>query len=575
MRCSLIRCAAGTLPPGSVGGSGFDHPFAIRSSSSTPRHKRLFFTDIQPDHTHTGMARMMKQAHGPRSIAAIETAPDRKTGGGASRSMGEIAFVLAVTLVGGWLRFRTLGRDSLWFDEVFSALQAHLPFWDLLRSVRRDVHPPLYHLLLRGMLPLGDSETILRMPSAFFGTLSIPALYLLGRAWFSGSVGALAALLLAISPFHLWHSQDARMYTLLTFEGIASWYLFARLLAASRVSLWVGYVLVSGAILYTHYYGPLLLLLQSGVVVLLRARREIDSSFNSRWFRVQAGLVLSFVPWLAFGGPSNPFKALRWIETFHPLSQVGWAFVGLTSGYRGPYWEAIGLPPVPSVLVWIQGVLIFGVAVVGLVRDDSGHWRTPTAAFRERSILLCLCYFVGSNALILLISLYQPLLVPRYLLMTAPAFFLLVALGLSRLLPKRMIITGAALLALLFVPGVIGRLATPRTADYRGAAALIAREATSGDALLISDQHLHPRRVLEYYLRSHEFQFRWCPLSLRDTSLQATQGCLGEVRRVWVVSGEESGGTKHTYVQAALEAQFKSVRRETLHRARVFLYERR
>ncbi len=518
------------------------------------------------------MASPMEGREGPESIPAKVVGLETRGGSLVRRGIGEIGFVMAVTLVGGWLRFRALGRDSLWFDEVMSALQAQLPFWDLLRSVRRSVHPPLYYLLLHGTLTLGDSEVVLRIPSALFGTLSIPALYLLGRAWFSWSVGALAALLLAISPFHLWHSQDAKMYSLLTFEGIASWYLFARLLAVSRVSLWVGYVLASEAILYTHYYGLLLLLPQTGVVVLLRYRGEIDASFTARWLRAQAGLALLFVPWLLVAGPSIEFERLRWIEKLPPLSQVGLALVGLTGGYRVHYWEAIGLPQVSRAIVWLQGALILGLAIIGLVQDNGGNWRNPRAALRERPVLLCLGYFVAPIVMVLSISLLRPLLVPRHLLMTAPAFFLLVALGLSRLLPKRTIIPGAALLVLLLVPGTVARLSTPRTPDHRGVAALIAGEATPGDVLLVYEEH--PRRLLEYYLRTRESEFKWCPRSLRDTSLEATRRCLDGVRRVWLVSGEEAGGEKHTDVQAALETQFKSVRSEGLFRARVSLYER-
>lgn len=521
-----------------------------------------------------GIARSMKRSQGPRSAAAIEIDSEGKASGRLDPGIGEIGLVLAVTLLGDWLRFRALGRDSLWFDEVFSTLQAHLPFWDLLLELlHRDVQPPLHHLLLRGVLTFGDSEAVLRFPSAFFGTLSIPLLYLLGRTWFSGSVGALAALLLAISPFHLWHSQDARMYSLLTFEGIASWYLFGRLLTVSRVSLWVGYLLASTAILYTHYYGALLLIPQTSVVILLRHRGEIDSSFSPRWLRAQAGLVLLFVPWLALTGRSIPFNLPRWIERLDPLTEVSRVLVALTSDYRGHHWEAIGLQQIPRAVVWLQRALILGLAIIGLVRDDGGNWRTPRAALRERRILLCLGYFAAPIVMMLSISLLRPLLVNRHLLMIAPPFFLLVALGLSRVLPRRITVAEVALLALLVVLGVIAGRSTPRTADYRGAAAVIAGEATPGDVLLV--YHEHPRLILKYYLRSREPQLRWCPQSLRDASLEATQGCLDGVRRVWVVSGEESGKSRQADLQAALETEFKPVRSESLVRARVFLYERR
>jgi hypothetical protein len=52
--------------------------------------------------------------HTPAKVIGSETGD----GSQADRGVGEIGFVVAVTLLGGWLRLRALGRDSLGFDEV-------------------------------------------------------------------------------------------------------------------------------------------------------------------------------------------------------------------------------------------------------------------------------------------------------------------------------------------------------------------------------------------------------------------------------------------------------------------------
>jgi hypothetical protein len=152
---------------------------------------------------HVKIAKTMNRSPVPPSAAGVGVDREGEGGGRLDRSLGEIGFVPAVTVAGGWLRLRALGRVSLWFDEVISSLQAQPPSWELLQNVRQDVHPPLYHLLLHGMSALGDSEAVLRIPSALFGILSIPLLYALGRVWFRGPVGALAALLPATSLFHI------------------------------------------------------------------------------------------------------------------------------------------------------------------------------------------------------------------------------------------------------------------------------------------------------------------------------------------------------------------------------------
>src|SRR3989338_155236 len=69
----------------------------------------------------------------------------------------EVLFLLVITVIGGWLRFHNLGRDSLLFDELISVHQAHLPVSQLLRFAANDVHPPLWPLLLKAMLLFGNS----------------------------------------------------------------------------------------------------------------------------------------------------------------------------------------------------------------------------------------------------------------------------------------------------------------------------------------------------------------------------------------------------------------------------------
>ncbi len=293
-----------------------------------------------------------------------------------------------------------------------------------------------------------------------------------------------------------------------------------------------------------------------------------------RWLVVQGGLALAFVPWAVYAATTTRLEPLvGWMERYNPLVELVGGLVRFSTGYPGIAQEVLGQRTIASVVALFSALLVTGVATMGLIRDGSGKLRSLRAAFRERPVQLCLWYLTAPIAMMLAISVFRRLLVVRYVLMTAPAFLLLVALGLSRLFPKRTISVGAALLVLLFVPGLLARLPTPRTRDYRGAAAFIVGEAIPEDVLLVGQEH--PRRVLEYYLRGHESQFRWCPSSLRDTSVEATQACLGDVRRVWVVLSDEPGRSERTNPPAPLARRFESVRSQSLFKVRVSLYERR
>jgi len=138
-------------------------------------------------------------------------------------------------VLGGFLRVYQIGGKGLWLDEAFSVWLGWQPVGEMLSwLVRIDQHPPLYYLLLHFWMALGDDPATVRALSAIFGTLTIPVVYLLGRRLADGKVGLLAALILAVSPFHVRFAQETRMYTLLALN--ASLALYALICLLDRVS---------------------------------------------------------------------------------------------------------------------------------------------------------------------------------------------------------------------------------------------------------------------------------------------------------------------------------------------------
>ena len=145
--------------------------------------------------------------------------------------------LLAIVALGGALRFYQIGSEGLWLDEAFSVWMSWQPVGKLLGwLVRIDQHPPLYYLLLHFWMALGDDEATVRALSALFGTLTVPVMYLVGRRLADKRVGLLAALILAVSPFHVRFAQEARMYTLLALNASLALYALARLLTDSRAA---------------------------------------------------------------------------------------------------------------------------------------------------------------------------------------------------------------------------------------------------------------------------------------------------------------------------------------------------
>jgi len=124
--------------------------------------------------------------------------------------------IITVLIFAFLLRVISLNQ-SLWLDEATTALVARMPIYDFFtRFMPADFHPPLYYLAISlWSTVFGYSEVALRIPSVIFGLLTIYVVYLIAKQarlkW-----PILPALFLATSGLHVYYSQEARMYGLVT-----------------------------------------------------------------------------------------------------------------------------------------------------------------------------------------------------------------------------------------------------------------------------------------------------------------------------------------------------------------------
>jgi mannosyltransferase len=185
-------------------------------------------------------------------------------GRGLLRDPG-LAAAAAVALV---FRLPYLTERSIWYDEASSWQTATFSFPEMLRSVRLNVHLPLYYTMLKGWMAVwGESIASLRGFSIAFGVLTVLAMGLFagelygesaaedgeaGRRWFARVV----ALLVAVSPFQAFLSLEARMYSMgTTFTAIGAWLLLRALCEPERGRRWRAFGAACVLLLYTHHYG--------------------------------------------------------------------------------------------------------------------------------------------------------------------------------------------------------------------------------------------------------------------------------------------------------------------------------
>jgi mannosyltransferase len=184
--------------------------------------------------------------------------------------------VVVITAIGAAIRFATLGRQSYWFDELFTVSLVRGSFGHMLfRIPRTEATPYLYYLIAWPWSRVfGLHEAGLRSFSALCGTATIPVTYGAGAALASRRVGVIAAALVSVSPFLVWYSQEARAYALLTLLAALTLLFFGRALRGSRWML-AGWALSCALALATHYFAAFLVAPEAALLLIYARPRRL------------------------------------------------------------------------------------------------------------------------------------------------------------------------------------------------------------------------------------------------------------------------------------------------------------
>jgi mannosyltransferase len=210
------------------------------------------------------------------SAAAQDSAPRARSE--AARWFWPAVSVL--TVAGFALRAWHMSAQNLWTDEVETAKIALLSAADLMRAVHGELPilptvwlSPLYFLLLRTvlLLPHASVDSALRLSSVVVGAVTIPALAWTGRRLLGAPAALAATVVLALSPFHVWYSQEVRPYALLVLLTVLTIGLFARALQRPTAGAWSAFGSAAVLALYTHPIAVTLPLI-CGLALLVAAR---------------------------------------------------------------------------------------------------------------------------------------------------------------------------------------------------------------------------------------------------------------------------------------------------------------
>ena len=297
----------------------------------------------------------------------------------------DVAIVSCLALVLGLIR---LGTASFWVDEAFTEREMRR---SLVDTISAQYHV-LYYWIERPWTALaGSSEWSMRFPSVLGAMLAGALMVVLGRKLFDRWVALASGLLLVSSPFVVQWSQQVRGYTMLLALTLGATLLLLRALErGSRVD-WAIYGLAFTAIVVWQPVSGVLLFPVHAVLIAQRRERVLPH-----------GLLAAVV----IGALAVPWAAVTAMRSTGEGVAMNWL--------KFPTGEAVG-----RAVLDVSGAAGFGVALAAI-----GLVVLIRRAQRELAVWLVVWALVPF-ALALVVSIVRPIYLDRYLIVAAPAFFLL------------------------------------------------------------------------------------------------------------------------------------------------------
>ena len=372
----------------------------------------------------------------------------------------------AILVLATLLRLWNLGSESAWIDEAYSIELAKHSVVEILNGTAADQHPPFYYLLLHFWLRIGSGVTYARLLSVILGVISVGQVLHFGYKTGGVYIGLVGGLLVALSPMHVWYSQEIRMYILLLCLTTASTTALWWALRNKQLLFWILYCFFSILALYTHYFAFFILLGQ-GIWVLLRLIKGHPKTDLWIWMASTAAAVLLFLPWLPVAINQIRFHSMTWVES-PTIFVIRDTLLRLVFG--------VAVLSLPDFLLWVALALLIGIFFWAIKKYS------PIFSIKDGAFFYISAWGVLPFLLISFVALLFPIYqFKQYLIVVSP--ILLVAAWVIYVFPRNFRITSLLILVLAASFSLIYQQITLTKDDWKGAALYIQQNSTHGDVL--------------------------------------------------------------------------------------------
>jgi mannosyltransferase len=240
--------------------------------------------------------------------------------------------ILFFTLISIAISIPLIHLNSIRLDEAQSIWQVSHSIPEILDIVGRDVHVPLYHIILHFWQGIFNNSIIsARYLSLLISIISIPFVYILASKLYTKRIALMTTIIFILSPFINWYANEARMYSLLLLLAVLNSIFFIDILQKDAKKSWIGFIVTAISGIYTHYFYWLFLI--ANALFYLISYKQFHKNLFPKFIISAIIILLSITPWIYYvislGSAANTKPVLQSptsIDFFNIFSQYIFGF---------------------------------------------------------------------------------------------------------------------------------------------------------------------------------------------------------------------------------------------------------
>ena len=408
--------------------------------------------------------------------------------------------LILIIILGASLRFYGLSFESFWLDETATAIAVrdYTAIEVIKNSIDYGNVRPEYFKHVVNDLPFyfasldfwselfGISEFSLRFFSAIFGTLSIFMVFLVAKELTNRKVALLSALIFSLSMINIQFSQEARVYSFLTFIALSSIYFLIMSLKTGKLVYLSVYAILNIIGLNSHFVFIFFVFFQALYILLMF---KFYPKYAKKVLIALFIVGLLFLPWvprlLNQGEGAGTFLDK---PSFGSVVKIGvgfntWIYPSTNLKENINSRDFLNFSVYDVVLIGSIVLLVAIISIsfiIGIIKNQS--------FIEKKWVILLILWFLIPFLSELILSIIHPtatLFGPiRYLIYSTPAYIIFVSMGISRL-NKNYTKAIVILLIILSMPALISYYVNFDKDQWREAILFMKENLKDDDIILV------------------------------------------------------------------------------------------